>query len=193
MWRESLLKWRGLVFGAVCVLGWLAPWNYATHLDGSGPNAHLWGVLSVALSKTGAVSIGLAFELVLAVGILLAVAGALLRTMAAARGGERRWYAGTVLHGMALALLMPVSGAVFAVALVAGLAWVLRGGAGPAGWARAAMSEVYAWGVAGSFAVAGWWYNADLLVRCVLVCAGVGLVVRGLVGPAADVTRSANG
>ncbi|MDP9038009.1 MAG: hypothetical protein M3O02_01885, partial [Acidobacteriota bacterium] len=52
------------------------------------------------------------------------------------------------------------------------------------GWVRALLLEAYAWGVAGSFLVAGWGYNAGLLVRCVVVSAGVGLVVRGLVGGA---------
>ena len=177
-----------MVLGLVCVLGWLAPWNRLLHLDGSGPNAHLWGVLSVALSKTGVVGIGVAFELVLVAGILLAAAGAWLLTRASARGGERWAYAGALLHVLALALLMPVSGAVFAVVLVAGLGWVLRGGETAVGWGRAVLSEVYVWGVAGSFAVAGWWYNADLLVRCVLVSAGVGLVARGLLGKASGQT-----
>ncbi len=176
------MRLRGVVLGAVCVLGWLAPWNFILHLDGAGPNAHLWGVLSVALSKSGVVGIGVAFEVVLAVGIVFALAGAFLRTRASALGGERARYAGTVLHVLALCLLMPVSGAVFAAVLVAGLAWVLRGGVDEVGWGRAVLLEIYFWGVAGSFAAAGWGYNAGLLVRCVLVSAGVGLVVRGLVG-----------
>jgi hypothetical protein len=42
------------------------------------------------------------------------------------------------------------------------------------------------WGVAASFAVLGWQYNANLLLRGVLVSLGVSLVVKGasLRGPA---------
>jgi hypothetical protein len=47
------------------------------------------------------------------------------------------------------------------------------------GWLSAVLREAYLWGVVGSFAVAGWGYDAGLLVRCVVVSAGVGLVVRG--------------
>lgn len=47
-------------------------------------------------------------------------------------------------------------------------------------WRLAALSQVYFWGVAVSFAALGWRYNAFLLDRCVLVSFGVGLVVRAL-------------
>jgi uncharacterized membrane protein len=36
------------------------------------------------------------------------------------------------------------------------------------------------WGMAGSFAVAGWRYDAHLLIQCLLVWVGVSLVVKGL-------------
>ena len=44
------------------------------------------------------------------------------------------------------------------------------------------------WGVAGSFAVAGWRYNAALLIQCVLVSLGVSLVLRAL-GPRAKLVE----
>jgi hypothetical protein len=47
-------------------------------------------------------------------------------------------------------------------------------------WRQAITGEIYMWGVAGSFAFAGWRYNASLLTQCVLVSLGVGLVVRAV-------------
>jgi hypothetical protein len=98
------------------------------------------------------------------------------------KGGGAGWL-GVVLHMAALALLLPLSGAVLAVGTTLALEiWWNR--AGPEdgsgeGWFAAVLREAYLWGVAGSFAVAGWGYDAGLLVRCVVVSAGVGLVVRG--------------
>jgi hypothetical protein len=121
-------------------------------------------------------------------------------------------YLGTFVHTLALALLMPVSGAIFTVvmigvvqvrlilgeeaflteklgaaytaycALVPRLVPSLRARVAPAGvrprWVQAVVAEIYMWGVAGSFAVAGWRYNAHLLVQCVLVSLGVSIVAR---------------
>ena len=57
-------------------LGFTAPWDAVMHLDGSGPNAHVWGLLAVLLSKSGAMGIAAAFNLVLAVGEKTAPASA---------------------------------------------------------------------------------------------------------------------
>jgi hypothetical protein len=46
------------------------------------------------------------------------------------------------------------------------------------------LAEIYAIGVALSFAVFGWRYNAFLLTKCVLVCFGVSLVARAFMGRA---------
>ena len=103
-------------------------------------NAHLWGVLSAAVAKTGVMGIAAAFDVLLVVGIVLATAGAWWRTWAAAylapevvRSGEMHaamvadgpyrhvrnpLYLGAMLHGLALMLLMPVSGAMFVLVLV---------------------------------------------------------------------------
>jgi hypothetical protein len=43
---------------------------------------------------------------------------------------------------------------------------------------QAAVGEIYMWGVAGSFAVLGWRYNAFLLTKCVVISLGVSLVAR---------------
>jgi len=126
---------------ALYTLGFTAPWDYALHLDGAGPNTHVWGRLAILLSRAG-LNIDAAFNLVLATGILVALAGAWLRTWASAylgpevmrdrslRGdgvvadGPYRYvrnplYLGLWLNLLALALLMPPSGAIFALALVA--------------------------------------------------------------------------
>jgi protein-S-isoprenylcysteine O-methyltransferase Ste14 len=123
-----------LIYG----LGFLTPWDRWIALDGSGPNAHVWGLLSAMLSKSGALGIAAAFNVVLLAGVLCAGAGAWLRTWGSAylgadvmrdsslRGermvadGPYRYmrnplYLGAWIHTLALALLMPVSGAVFTI------------------------------------------------------------------------------
>jgi hypothetical protein len=49
-------------------------------------------------------------------------------------------------------------------------------------WVQAILGETYFWGVALSFGFAGWQYNAMLLIKCVIVSAGLSLVARALVG-----------
>jgi protein-S-isoprenylcysteine O-methyltransferase Ste14 len=226
---------RFWIFMIIYTLGFVAPWNWALHLDGRGPNAHTWGLLAVNLSKIGALRIDSAFNVVLVVAIVCAFAGAWLRTWASAyigadvmldhnlRGdavvadGPYRWmrnplYLGTMLNTLALAILIPASGAVFMIVMVGvfqarlilteesflrariGEAYAeycrrvprivpaLRPRVPASGargrWLEAALAEIFQWGVAGSFAVVGWRYNAGLLLQCVLVSLGVSLVVR---------------
>jgi protein-S-isoprenylcysteine O-methyltransferase Ste14 len=233
-------RFRFLIHAVIYTLGFWAPWNYAVHLDPSGPNAHTWGVLAALLSKYGVMGMGIgtAFEALLVVGTLCAAAAAWLRTWGAAylsssvvkdggmhgdgvvADGPYRYvrnplYIGTFLHTLALALLMPISGAVFAIiaiglfqvrlilreepfltdrlgasyaaycAKVPRLLPALRPQVPASGqeavWGQAVLGEVYFWGVAGSFAIAGWWYNALLLMQCVLVSLGLSLVARAFV------------
>ena len=239
---SSLMKASALEFRlrfaihvVIYILGFWAPWDYWLRLDGTGPNAHVWGMLSALLAKSGVVNIGSAFDLVLAVGILCAATGAWLRTWGSAYLGasvmqDRRMhgelvvadgpychvrnplYLGTFVHTLALALLMPVSGAVFTIALIglfqlrlilaeepflstklgasyfaycakvprllpAMRARVAAGRMQPR-WGQAVVAEIYMWGVAGSFAVLGWRYNALLLTKCVVVSLGISLVAR---------------
>jgi hypothetical protein len=226
---------RFWIFGLIYVLGFSVPWDWALHLDGSGPNAHTWGRLAVELTKTGSIAIDGAFNVVLAVAMALAFAGAWLRTWGSAyldsdavldpalrsepltADGPYRYVRnplclGTMFLTLALAVLMPASGAVFAVAAIALLLGRLIfveerflaqslgtpyaeycarvGRIVPAlrpqipargerpHWLRAFLGEIFAWGVAGSFAAAGWRYNAGLLTQCVLVSLGVWLIVR---------------
>lgn len=184
------LQWAVLV--AIAVVGYLAPWDAVIHRGGAGsgvgPNAHLWGVLAVLWGKAGAGGISVGFEAVLGVGIACALAAAAMRTAVLVRGGGvGRAAVGCWLNMAALSLLMPVSGAVFAMVAAAGWEWVVvaserRAAAPRVEWGWAVAREIYFWGVAATFAVAGWLYNADLLVRCVLVSLGVGIVVRGVLG-----------
>ena len=45
-------------------------------------------------------------------------------------------------------------------------------------WTQAALGESYMWGVALAFAVAGWRYNATLLLQCLIVSLGISLLLR---------------
>jgi protein-S-isoprenylcysteine O-methyltransferase Ste14 len=149
----------------IYVLGFTAPWDLLVPLDGSGPNAHVWGLLAVLLSKNGALKIGAAFDLVLVLGILFAGTGAWLRTWGSAylgadvmrdtrlRGetvvadGPYRYmrnplYVGAWVHTLALALLMPASGAVFTVAAV--VLFELRLILGEEAFLRSELGEAYA-------------------------------------------------
>ena len=140
-------RFRYALHLVIFVLGFTAPWNYWLHLDPPGPNAHLWGILAVNLSRLGMGNIATAFNVLLAIGTALALAGAFLRTWGAAylganivqshtmhtaeaapltgmlqdgpfRHTRNPLYLGTFLHTVALALLMPVSGAVFTIVTI---------------------------------------------------------------------------
>ena len=239
---ESEFRFRYALHALIYVLGFLAPWNYALHLDPSGPNAHVWGILAANMASAGLTTIGRGFDLLLVAGIACALAAAILRTWGAAylgvpivqdgamhtandassllQDGPFRYlrnplYLGTLLHTLALSLLMPRSGAIFTLVAIAVLQLRLilaeeaflsaRLGAAyaaycalvprviprlrlkvaptgrPARWPQAILGEIYMWGVALSFAVLGWRYNASLLIQCVLVAFGIALVARALV------------
>lgn len=129
-------------------------------------------------------------------------------------------YLGTFLHTLALALLMPRSGAVFAIVAIGVLqvrlilaeeaflsaqlgdayatycrlvprlvpalgARIAAGGQKPR-WGQAVLGEIYMWGVALSFAVLGWRYNAQLLLQAVVISFGVSLVVRAVMAKGAE-------
>jgi protein-S-isoprenylcysteine O-methyltransferase Ste14 len=230
-------RFRFWIIVLIYTLGFMAPWDFAWHLDGTGPNAHVWAKLAVLLSRNGLMNISAAFNAVLVAGIVFAGLGAWMRTWGSAylgvdvmSDGKMRsdsvvadgpyrhvrnpLYLGTWLNMLALVLLMPVSGAVFSLlAMVLFQVWLIfteegflraklgeayvdycqkvprlipalrprvaASGARPR-WMRAALAEIVMWGVAASFAALGWRYDANLLLRCVLVSLGVSLIVKAL-------------
>lgn len=142
MLKASALEFRlrYVIYGVLYLIGFTAPWNRWLHLDSAGPNAHLWGTLAAHISVLSprAIPIGMAFNLFLAAGILFAFIAAALRTWAStyiepsivedaamyahriAAAGPYRYlrnplYFGLFFHTFALALLMPPTGALFAI------------------------------------------------------------------------------
>jgi protein-S-isoprenylcysteine O-methyltransferase Ste14 len=55
-------------------------------------------------------------------------------------------------------------------------------------WLQAMLGEIYVIGVAISFAIFGWRYNAFLLTQCVLVSLGISLVVRAVMPRKSEAT-----
>jgi protein-S-isoprenylcysteine O-methyltransferase Ste14 len=220
----------------IYLLAFTTPWDRLYPLDGSGSSS--WLALAGSVARLGWISFSTATVALLVLGIVFAVAGAWLRTWGTAyigwgvvldgamhgdevvADGPYRYvrnplYLGTWLHTLALALLMPPSGAVFAIVMIGvvqlrligaeepfltaklgaayaaycakvrGLVPSLRPQVAGAGarpqWRPAVLGEIYFWSVAGSFAVAGWRYNAFLLMKCVIISLGVSLVARAFV------------
>jgi len=128
---------RYLIHVMVYVLGFVAPWNRWLHLD----TVRTWQWLAAWPSRMGWLSFSAATVTVLVLGTLFALAGAGLRTWAAAylgsgvvqdtamhgdrivAAGPYRYmrnplYLGTFLHTFALALLMQPTGALFSIVLI---------------------------------------------------------------------------
>jgi protein-S-isoprenylcysteine O-methyltransferase Ste14 len=142
--RASALEFRlrYVVHLLIYVLGFTAPWNYLLHLDaGSSAGKALWLPAALEIERAGVLSLTGASNLLLALGIAFALAAASLRTWGAAYLGSavvkdagmhgaavvadgpyrhlrNPLYLGTFLHTFALALLMPVSGAAFAIVAI---------------------------------------------------------------------------
>ena len=127
-------RFRFLILAIIYVLGFVAPWNYALHLD----TIRTWQLLAAWVYRAGWMSFSSATIAILVLGIVVAFVAALLRTWGSAylgisvvqsgglRGdevvaaGPYRWvrnplYIGTFLLTLVLALLMPPSGAVFCI------------------------------------------------------------------------------
>jgi protein-S-isoprenylcysteine O-methyltransferase Ste14 len=153
--KASALEFRlrFLVHGVIYTLGYTAPWNYLMN-QGAGDAGFwsgkaIWLPAALAIERGGWTSLTGAANLLLALGIFFALAGAALRTWGAAyigsavvkdggmhdasaqttapgvvADGPYRYmrnplYVGTMLHTLAVTLLMPLSGAVFAVVAIA--------------------------------------------------------------------------
>jgi protein-S-isoprenylcysteine O-methyltransferase Ste14 len=131
-------RFRFLILAVIYLLGFVAPWNYWLHLD----TIRTWQLLAAWPARSGWISFSAATILVLLLGILCALAGAILRTWAAAYLGtsivqdkamhgssvvaagpyrhlRNPLYLGTFFHTFALALLMPPSGAIFCILAIA--------------------------------------------------------------------------
>jgi protein-S-isoprenylcysteine O-methyltransferase Ste14 len=136
-------RFRFWIILAIYTLGFTAPWDVVWRVDPRGIDGEVWGSLAMALSRSGAMSIGTAFKVVLEAAIVCAVAGAWLRTWGSAylgvdvmsdqamrsdrvvAAGPYRYmrnplYLGSWLNTLALTLLMRPSGAVFTVLALVG-------------------------------------------------------------------------
>jgi protein-S-isoprenylcysteine O-methyltransferase Ste14 len=137
--KATALEFRlRFVLGLIIyVLGFLAPWNSFLHLDSIGT----WQLLAAWPARNGWIGFSAATIAILVLGIFCALAGAFLRTWAAAylapsivqadamhgesivAAGPYRYlrnplYLGTMIHTLALALLMPPSGAIFCIVAI---------------------------------------------------------------------------
>jgi len=154
--RASALEFRlrYLVHGVIYTLGFTAPWNYLMNQGaadaGFWSGKAIWLPAALAIERAGWTSLTGAANLLLWLGIFFALAGAALRTWGAAyigsavvkdggmhagvvADGPYRYlrnplYVGTMLHTLAVTLLMPLSGAVFAVVAIFVEQWRLIGG-----------------------------------------------------------------
>ena len=146
--KASALEFRlrYLVHGVIYALGFIAPWNYLLN-QGAGSaefwsGKALWLPAALEMERARWLSLTGASNLLLGLGIFFALAGAGLRTWGAAYLGSdvvkdagmhgtavvadgpyrhlrNPLYVGTFLHTLALMLLMPESGAVFAIVAIA--------------------------------------------------------------------------
>lgn len=131
-------RWRFTLHAVVYVLAFAAPWNYVLHLDGGKT---LWEWAALRLYTGGWMRFQLASVALLVAAILFAALGAWFRIWGTAYLGARvvhaagmhgnlvvadgpyrhvrnPLYLGTWLNMLALALIMPPSGALFAVVVI---------------------------------------------------------------------------
>jgi protein-S-isoprenylcysteine O-methyltransferase Ste14 len=127
-------RFRFFILAAIYLIGFAAPWNYWLHLD----SIRTWQLLAAWPARSGWISFSTATIVVLLLGIACALMGALLRTWGTAylspsvvqdralhaeaviAAGPFRYvrnplYLGNLIHTLALALLMPPSGALFCI------------------------------------------------------------------------------
>jgi protein-S-isoprenylcysteine O-methyltransferase Ste14 len=242
--KASALEFRlrFLIHAVIYLLGFTAPWNSLLHLD----SIRTWQFLAAWPARSGWISFSATTIAVLILGILCALVAAWLRTWGSAYLGpsvvqsaalhgqsviaagpyrhlRNPLYLGIFIHTLALALLMPPSGAIFCILavgffqlrLIAAEEAFLTTQLGepylaycakvprllpsivprvPASamrpmWLSAIFGEIYMWGVVISFAVAGWRYNAFLIMQGVLISLGVSFIARAFVpkpGPASQ-------
>jgi protein-S-isoprenylcysteine O-methyltransferase Ste14 len=127
-------RFRFFILAVIYFLGFAAPWNYWLHLD----SIRTWQLLAAWPARSGWITFSNATIVVLFLGIVWAFKGAFLRTWGTAylspsvvqasalhgegviAAGPYRYvrnplYLGNFIHSLALALLMPPSGAIFCI------------------------------------------------------------------------------
>jgi protein-S-isoprenylcysteine O-methyltransferase Ste14 len=127
-------RFRFFILAVIYLLGFVAPWDYWLHLD----SIRTWQLVASWPARAGWLSFSAATIVVLLLGIVCALIGALLRTWGTAylspaivqdhamhgegviAAGPFRYvrnplYLGNILHTFALSLLMPPTGAIFCI------------------------------------------------------------------------------
>jgi len=194
---KILFRLRYWLLALIAALGLWSPWE---RTGGAHPGT-TWLFLAGALARYRALPIAYSSTAVMGAAILLALLAAMLRTWAASSPGQGTkqnvQYLGLWLHVLALSILMPPSGALFAVLAVTGLIAVLlwtatRGISGANAetaaavdgerfrWGRAILGEIYFWGVAITYMVFASRYNVTVMEQGVLISMGVAVIVQGL-------------
>jgi protein-S-isoprenylcysteine O-methyltransferase Ste14 len=132
--KATPIEFRFFILAAIFCLGFTAPWDYWLHLD----SIRTWQLLAAWPARSGWLSFSTATIVVLLLGIIWALKAAFLRTWGTAylspsivqdpalhgegiiAAGPYRYvrnplYLGTFIHTLALALLMPPTGAIFCI------------------------------------------------------------------------------
>ena len=226
---------RYLIHLVLYVLGFTAPWDRLLHLDAGRSS---WLLLAAWPARNHWLTFSAATIALLVIGILCALAGAMLRTWGSAYLGastvqdgamhgegivaagpyrhlRNPLYLGTFIHTFALALLMPPSGAIFCILaigllqlrliaaeepfltaklgtpylaycakvprLIPAIAARVPASATQPTWPTAFLGEIYMWGVVATLAIAGWRYNAFLILQGVVISVGISLIARVLI------------
>jgi protein-S-isoprenylcysteine O-methyltransferase Ste14 len=224
-------RFRFFIHAILYLIGFTAPWNNWLHLD----TVRTWQYLASLPSRAHWLSFSTATIAVLVLAILLMLSAASLRTWAAAYLGSsivqapamhgnsvvaagpyrhlrNPLYLGIFLHTLALAILMPPTGALFAVItiglfqlrlitveeafltaqlgepytayckqvprLIPALKPRIPASSARPTWPIAFLGEIYMWGAFLSFAIAGWGYNAFLIIQGIIVSLGVSIIAR---------------
>lgn len=186
---------------AIYALGLYSPWErYWT----TGRMQPVWLSTASLLARFG-INLENAVLGVTIACLLLAAVGTSLRLWAAAavnsiqkNSGDAAnaydypLYLGSWLFHFSLAILMPPTGALFALLAHGVLSWRLMFTkaveSGPViptkrAWGHALLSESYFLGYFVCFALFAWRYEAFLLVRCAILCFGGWLVLKAILLP----------
>jgi hypothetical protein len=203
-----LLRLRYWLLGLIAMVGFWSPWERLGRPQGSLHLGTTWLFLAGALARSRILPISYASTAVMGMAILLVFGAALLRTWAVAsldKGAEHNahshaLYLGLWLHMLALSIIMPPGGALFAVVLstvlIAGLIGIVNDGGsemrrepglpgrwGRLRWGRAVLLEIYFWGVAITYIAFASRYNVSVVEQGVLISLGVAVVLHGLLRP----------